>query len=162
VRVRIEELPDRQAVSRLAGCDLTGAGHIAHRSSKLAGFRKTDQIDAGERAPDLLHLAARAQAAQVDDEKTSGLEYPGRLGPMLVNASSAVRKRFGGLLRSELVARLHGPFARTLASRQQLAFGDQVARLAASGIRIERSPPSCSSARAPSNTTYARYSASLM
>jgi hypothetical protein len=27
-----------------------------------------------------LHLAARAQAAQVDDEKTSGLEYPGHLG----------------------------------------------------------------------------------
>jgi hypothetical protein len=84
VRVGIEELPDRQAVSHLCWCDLSGAGRHGHLSYWLTGFRKADQVHTGKRAADLLQLPSRAQAAEVDDEEASGLEYPGDLGVSVI------------------------------------------------------------------------------
>ena len=68
---------------------------------------------------------------------------------------------FAGRAERELLATGERARKRTVDTLDQLTPQEtQVARLAARGTPIERSPRSCSSARAPSSTTCARRSAS--
>jgi hypothetical protein len=72
-----------EAVEQLANGETVGGfgrRELGVHSHGLVDVGKTNEVGAGERTADLLHLAARDQIAQVDGEEARVLEQGAHLG----------------------------------------------------------------------------------